>query len=48
MGIELDYSRDNLIDELGHKRLRESYMKPEESSPQERFAFVQSHRLARR
>jgi ribonucleoside-diphosphate reductase alpha chain len=40
MGIELDYSRDNLIDELGHKRLRESYMKPEESSPQERFAFV--------
>jgi ribonucleoside-diphosphate reductase alpha chain len=40
MGIELDYSRDSLIDELGHKRLRESYMKPEESSPQERFAFV--------
>jgi ribonucleoside-diphosphate reductase alpha chain len=39
-GIRVDYSRDNLFDELGIKRLRESYMKEEEVSPQERFAYV--------
>jgi len=39
-GINVDYSRDSLFDELGVKRLRESYMKDEEQSPQERFAFV--------
>jgi ribonucleoside-diphosphate reductase alpha chain len=39
-GIEVDYSRDSLFDELGKLRLRESYMKEEEVSPQERFAFV--------
>jgi ribonucleoside-diphosphate reductase alpha chain len=39
-GIKVDYSRDKLFDELGLKRLRESYMKDEEKSPQERFAFV--------
>ena len=39
-GITVDYSRDNLFDELGKKRLKESYMKDEEQSPQERFAFV--------
>lgn len=38
--INVDYSRDSLFDELGLKRLRESYMRPEETSPQERFAFV--------
>lgn len=38
--IEIDLSRDGLFDELGLKRLKESYMKDEESSPQERFAFV--------
>jgi ribonucleoside-diphosphate reductase alpha chain len=36
----VDYSRDNLFDDLGRKRLKESYMKDEEQSPQERFAFV--------
>jgi ribonucleoside-diphosphate reductase alpha chain len=41
-GIEVDYSRDGLFDELGKIRLKESYMKDEESSPQERFAFVSS------
>jgi ribonucleoside-diphosphate reductase alpha chain len=41
-GIEVDYSRDSLFDELGKLRLRESYMKEEEVSPQERFAFVSS------
>ena len=38
--VKIEYSRDSLFDELGHKRLRESYMKDDESSPQERFAFV--------
>lgn len=40
--LVLDYSRDALFDELGLKRLRDSYMKPEEKSPQDRFAFVAS------
>jgi ribonucleoside-diphosphate reductase alpha chain len=40
LDIEIDYSRDSLFDELGLKRLRESYMKDDETSPQERFAFV--------
>ena len=39
-GITVDYSRDSLFDELGLKRLKESYMKEDENSPQERFAFV--------
>ena len=41
-GIEVDYSRDILFDDLGIKRLRESYMKDDEQSPQERFAYVSS------
>lgn len=40
LDIQVDYSRDSLFDELGLKRLKESYMKEDESSPQERFAFV--------
>ena len=40
LDIQIDRSRDSLFDELGLKRLRESYMIPEETSPQERFAFV--------
>ncbi len=40
MAVQIDYSRDSLFDELGLKRLRESYMRDEETSPQERFAFV--------
>jgi ribonucleoside-diphosphate reductase alpha chain len=39
-GIKVDYSRDGLFDELGLKRLKESYMREDESSPQERFAYV--------
>ena len=39
-GIEIDYARDSLFDELGIKRLKESYMRKDEISPQERFAFV--------
>jgi ribonucleoside-diphosphate reductase alpha chain len=38
--IVIDYSRDSLFDELGIKRLKESYMKEDENSPQERFAHV--------
>jgi ribonucleoside-diphosphate reductase alpha chain len=39
-GITVDFSRDSLFDELGIKRLHESYMKEDETSPQERFAYV--------
>ena len=38
--ITVNYSRDGLFDELGILRLKESYMKEEEKSPQERFAYV--------
>ena len=38
--VSIDLSRDSLFDELGIQRLRESYMKDEEASPQERFAYV--------
>ena len=41
-GIKVDYSRDELFDELGKTRLKESYMREEETSPQERFAYVSS------
>lgn len=40
MGIEIDLERDSLLEEVSRKRLRESYMKEEEQSPQERFATV--------
>lgn len=40
LGLQIDYSRDELFDPLGIQRLQESYMKEEETSPQERFAFV--------
>jgi len=39
-GINIDLSRDNLFDKLGLQRLKESYMRDEETSPQERFAYV--------
>ena len=39
-GITIDLERDKLFDELGIKRLKESYMREEETSPQERFAYV--------
>lgn len=41
-GVTVDYSRDSLFDELGLKRLKESYMREDENSPQERFAYVSS------
>ena len=39
-GIRIDFSRDSLFDELGIKRLKGSYMREDETSPQERFAYV--------
>ena len=41
-GIKVDYSRDSLFDELGLLRLKESYMREGETSPQERLAYVSS------
>lgn len=41
-GIKVDYSRDALFDELGMRRLKESYFMSGEASPQERFAYVAS------
>jgi len=40
LGLEIDLSRDGLFDELGLIRMKESYMKEDEVSPQHRFAFV--------
>jgi len=42
MGIKIDLERDKLFDELGRIRLKESYMREDEESPQHRFAFVSS------
>ena len=36
----LDYSRDELFEEFGLQTLKDRYMLPEETSPQERFAYV--------
>ena len=41
-GVKVDYSRDSLFDELGLIRLKESYLREDETSPQERFAYVSS------
>lgn len=41
-GINVDYTKDSLFDQLGLKRLKESYMREDEDSPQERFAYVSS------
>jgi ribonucleoside-diphosphate reductase alpha chain len=40
LSINIDLERDKLFDELGIKRLQESYMREDETSPQHRFAFV--------
>ena len=39
-GIKVDYSRDSLFDALGLIRLKESYLREDEMSPQERLAYV--------
>lgn len=38
--MNIDYSKDSLFDAHGIARLRDSYMRPEETSPQDRFAYV--------
>lgn len=38
--IVIDYGRDSLFDELGIKRLKESYMREDETSHTGRFAYV--------
>jgi len=40
MNITIDLTRDAKFDEVGLNRLRESYMRDEETSPQERFKHV--------
>lgn len=40
LGITIDTSRDQLFDELGLLRLKESYMRDDETSPQQRYAYV--------
>jgi ribonucleoside-diphosphate reductase alpha chain len=40
LGITIDPNKDTLFDASGITRLKESYMKESETSPQERFAFV--------
>lgn len=40
LNLQIDYTRDNLFDKLGMTRLKESYMKEDETSPQQRFAYV--------
>jgi ribonucleoside-diphosphate reductase alpha chain len=42
LGIQIDLSRDELFDKLGTQRLKESYMRDDETSPQHRFAYVSS------
>jgi ribonucleoside-diphosphate reductase alpha chain len=40
LGLEINLERDALFDELGLLRMRESYLRDDETSPQHRFAFV--------
>ena len=40
LGLEIDLTRDELFDELGQLRIKESYLRDDEISPQHRFAFV--------
>ena len=40
LGLEINLERDALFDELGLLRMKESYLRDEETSPQHRFAFV--------
>lgn len=40
LGLEINLERDALFDELGLLRMKESYLKDDETSPQHRFAAV--------
>ena len=39
-GITIDLSRDSFFSEQGLSRLKSGYMREEETSPQERFAYI--------
>lgn len=39
-GITIDLSRNQMFDELGYKRLQDSYMRDDEPTPQHRYAYV--------
>jgi ribonucleoside-diphosphate reductase alpha chain len=40
LGINIDLSRDALLDEIGIQRLKDSYLMEDETSPQHRYAYV--------
>ena len=40
LGLKINLERDALFDELGLLRMKESYLRDDETSPQHRFAFV--------
>lgn len=40
LGIQIDLERDKYFDIIGLERLKDSYMRPEETSPQQRLAYV--------
>ena len=40
LGLTIDLSRDELLDEIGISRLQDSYMMAGETSPQHRYAYV--------
>ena len=41
--VEKDYSRDSLFDSMGMRRLKDSYLKDDELSPQDRFEIGRAH-----
>ena len=43
LGLEIDLTRDSLFDELGLLRMKESYLKEDEDSPQQRFEIGRAH-----
>lgn len=40
LGIDIDLSRDSLLDTIGLERLKDSYLMENETSPQHRYAYV--------
>lgn len=40
LGIDIDLSRDSLLDTIGLERLKDSYLMEGETSPQHRYAYV--------
>ena len=40
LGLQIDYDNDKMYDPIGYARLKDSYMREGETSPQERLAYV--------